>query len=374
MEKLLAHGRWAVGEGRADSSQRPSPQFGLPLVLATLESPGTSGRRLARRRLLARRSALLMLPILALSFAVATAITLLIIRSSHLHGALSADHDLSGPQKFHSRPVPRIGGLAIFGGFAVGTVLLAWRYPAMRHLAGLLLACSVPAFLSGVIEDLTKRVSPLRRMLATLLAAALGAWLLGAQIKQTSIPGLDWIAATTVGGYLLALLVVALAASLLSAGAWIVAATFSAVTVLTMLVIVLAASFGLARLAEAEQFRPREHLERGIVRELDEVRLSKTARPAAMLLAMASAEGPAIIGTASGTDTIWRNGSKLEDQDGAGNPIRPYKLLDLMKEPKASASASAISGRVTRRKIRSLPGTRVTTGRPPARSWPGCGA
>lgn len=149
-----------------------------------------------------------MLPILALSFAIAAAATLLILRSAHLHGALSADHDLSGPQKFHARPVPRIGGVAIFAGFAVGTAVLAWRHPTMRQAALLLLLCSMPAFGSGVVEDLTKRVSPLRRMMATLLAAALGAWLLGAQIKVTAIPGLDYIAATAVGGYLLALLVV----------------------------------------------------------------------------------------------------------------------------------------------------------------------
>ena len=149
-----------------------------------------------------------MLPILALSFAVAAAVTLLIIRSSHLHGALSADDDLSGPQKFHSRPVPRIGGLAIFIGFVCGLALMAWRFPALRVMSGWLLICCIPAFVSGVVEDLTKRVSPLRRLLATLLAAALGAWLLGAQIKQTAIPGLDQIAATVVGGYMLALLVV----------------------------------------------------------------------------------------------------------------------------------------------------------------------
>lgn len=149
-----------------------------------------------------------MLPILALSFAVAAAVTLLIIRSVHFHGALSADHDLSGPQKFHSRPVPRIGGLAIFAGFVAGLALMAWKYPTLRSTAGWLLLCCVPAFASGVVEDLTKRVSPLRRLLATLLAAALGAWLLGAQIKVTAIPGLDLIASTAVGGYLLALLVV----------------------------------------------------------------------------------------------------------------------------------------------------------------------
>lgn len=149
-----------------------------------------------------------MLLTLILSFAASSAATLLVLRSSHLHGALSADHDLSGPQKFHSRPVPRIGGMAIFCGFACASLWLAWCYESFRSFAGPLLLCSIPAFASGVTEDLTKRVSPLRRMMATLLAAAMGAWLLGAQIKHTAIPGLDFIAATAIGGYVLALLVV----------------------------------------------------------------------------------------------------------------------------------------------------------------------
>lgn len=149
-----------------------------------------------------------MLPILALSFAVAAVITLLIIRSTHFHGGLSADHDLSGPQKFHTRPVPRIGGLAIFSGFAVGALLLAFRFPSFGGKVGLLALCCLPAFASGLVEDLTKRVSPLRRLLATLLAGVMGAWLLDGQIKHTAIPGLDFIAGTAIGGYVLALFVV----------------------------------------------------------------------------------------------------------------------------------------------------------------------
>ena len=39
--------------------------------------------------------------------------TLLIIRFKHLHSHLSADSDLTGPQKFHTKIVPRIGGIAI---------------------------------------------------------------------------------------------------------------------------------------------------------------------------------------------------------------------------------------------------------------------
>ena len=42
-------------------------------------------------------------------FLVAMLATLFTMRSATRHGHLSADHDLSGPQKFHARPVPRLG-------------------------------------------------------------------------------------------------------------------------------------------------------------------------------------------------------------------------------------------------------------------------
>lgn len=149
-----------------------------------------------------------MLSVLALSFATSLVVSLLIIRSASLHGALS-DTDLSGPQKFHARPVPRIGGLAIFLGFVLGGGIWFVRQPAAREPLALLLACSLPAFASGLTEDITKRVSPLRRMLAIVSAALAGVWLLDASIRYTGIPGLDWVAAFPVGAAALAVLTVA---------------------------------------------------------------------------------------------------------------------------------------------------------------------
>lgn len=45
-----------------------------------------------------------------LSFLTSLIVTLLVIRSAPSHASMSADFDTTGPQKFHSRPVPRIGG------------------------------------------------------------------------------------------------------------------------------------------------------------------------------------------------------------------------------------------------------------------------
>lgn len=150
-----------------------------------------------------------MLAALALSFATALVLTLFIVRFASQKGGMVADDDFSGPQKFHTRPVPRIGGMGIFLGFVAGAAIWYTRQPEARLPLLLLVLCSLPAFASGLIEDLTKRVSPLRRMLAIVMAALLGVWLLDASIRHTSIPGLDWIASFPLGGAVLALFVVA---------------------------------------------------------------------------------------------------------------------------------------------------------------------
>jgi UDP-N-acetylmuramyl pentapeptide phosphotransferase/UDP-N-acetylglucosamine-1-phosphate transferase len=146
---------------------------------------------------------------LLIPFALAAVITLYVVHSSTVHGHLSADHDLSGPQKFHARPVPRIGGVGIFAGL-VGMVALAFAlgHPQAK-VGGLLLLCGIPAFAAGLIEDFTKRVSPGKRLLATAVSAALGCWVLGAMITRTDIPGLDLIVATTVGAVLATVFTVA---------------------------------------------------------------------------------------------------------------------------------------------------------------------
>jgi UDP-N-acetylmuramyl pentapeptide phosphotransferase/UDP-N-acetylglucosamine-1-phosphate transferase len=124
-------------------------------------------------------------------FVVGLLATLFIMRSSMRHGHFSTDHDLSGPQKFHGRAVPRVGGagvmVAILAGVGIAQVSDS---PAARSL-WLLIACSLPAFVAGITEDITKNVSPRRRLLATVISAGLAIWLLDAVIIRTDIPGVD---------------------------------------------------------------------------------------------------------------------------------------------------------------------------------------
>lgn len=118
--------------------------------------------------------------------------TLLIIRFEHLHSRFSADHDLSGPQKFHTISVPRIGGLSIAIGILVATLLRVKTSPT-SNFEILLLVCAIPVFGIGIVEDLTKKVGVKTRLIFTAIAAAMAANYLGAQITRLDIPGIDFL-------------------------------------------------------------------------------------------------------------------------------------------------------------------------------------
>lgn len=118
--------------------------------------------------------------------------TLLTIRATMRFSHLTADHDLSGPQKFHGRPVPRVGGVGVMVALVFGGLFTSYHEPAVSREVWLLLCCSLPAFVAGMVEDVTKNVSPGRRLLATALSAALAVWLIDSVVVRTDIPGLDW--------------------------------------------------------------------------------------------------------------------------------------------------------------------------------------
>lgn len=133
--------------------------------------------------------------ILIISLFTSFFVTLFIIRSAGRHGPRSADHDLSGPQKFHSSPVPRIGGIGVFTALLAGTAASQLSGRSDPLLLWTLIACSLPAFLSGLAEDLTKNVSPRRRLVFTALSAGFAVYWLGSVLNRADIPGLEQLLA-----------------------------------------------------------------------------------------------------------------------------------------------------------------------------------
>ncbi len=131
--------------------------------------------------------------LLLAAFLAATLVTLWVVYTAHHHAHLSADADLSGPQKFHQGSVPRIGGVGIVAGVALALGWLWWAGKPEGRVGGTLLLCALPAFASGVIEDITKRVSPGKRLLATAVSAALACVFLNATLRHADVPGVDWL-------------------------------------------------------------------------------------------------------------------------------------------------------------------------------------
>lgn len=118
-------------------------------------------------------------------------VILLIIRFNHLHAGLSADADTESVQKFHPRPVPRVGGVALYiSALSVG-LWLQFALPAVGTTLLWLLLAAAPAFAGGLLEDLTKRIPVLVRLGLTMMSAVLGYWLLEAGLSRLDLPWVD---------------------------------------------------------------------------------------------------------------------------------------------------------------------------------------
>jgi UDP-N-acetylmuramyl pentapeptide phosphotransferase/UDP-N-acetylglucosamine-1-phosphate transferase len=123
-------------------------------------------------------------------------VSLLIVHSQRWHGSLSHDHDLDGVQKVHTTAVPRIGGLAVIAGVLLGLLLFKQMYPENMMASSstgilLLLGAGMPAFLAGLIEDVSKRVPVKVRLAATALSAVVASAVLGATVSELDIWGVD---------------------------------------------------------------------------------------------------------------------------------------------------------------------------------------
>jgi UDP-N-acetylmuramyl pentapeptide phosphotransferase/UDP-N-acetylglucosamine-1-phosphate transferase len=96
------------------------------------------------------------------------------------------------PRKIHVHPTPRVGGVAIVAGLAAGAVVQGVGGGDVRFWL-LLALCAAPAFLWGLIEDVSKRGAILVRLSLTGTSAGLAFVLLDTRITFVDLPGLDYL-------------------------------------------------------------------------------------------------------------------------------------------------------------------------------------
>ena len=113
----------------------------------------------------------------------------LMLLTQRWHGHLSLDSE-EGVQKFHTQATPRIGGLPVLVGLIGAWALLPAK---ARLLMAPLLLAAIPAFASGFIEDLTKKVGVGVRLACTVGSGALVCLLTGYSVREMGVWGMDWL-------------------------------------------------------------------------------------------------------------------------------------------------------------------------------------
>jgi len=121
------------------------------------------------------------------SFTASALLTLLVIKQVTLYGP-ALDRDFQGVQKVHAHEVARIGGLSIFLATAISAAISAWRVPPMAPLVLGLMLCATVAFVGGIVEDYTGRMSAMRRLVLTMAAALCAYYLIGAKLDRIDLP------------------------------------------------------------------------------------------------------------------------------------------------------------------------------------------
>jgi UDP-N-acetylmuramyl pentapeptide phosphotransferase/UDP-N-acetylglucosamine-1-phosphate transferase len=119
---------------------------------------------------------------------------LILVLTKNWHGGFSMD-STDGVQKMHTSPTPRIGGIGIAVGVLAGFAASSHGIAAAekRAILSTILLAGIPAFIFGLLEDVTKKVSVKTRLLATMASGVLGWGITGTAITHVDIPGVDFL-------------------------------------------------------------------------------------------------------------------------------------------------------------------------------------
>lgn len=84
-----------------------------------------------------------------------------------------SDHLHTGPQKFHTNPTPRVGGIGIFAGYLAGLIFLYLKNPEILAEFFPIILGSAVIFFSGLFEDIKRSLGAKLRLLLMFLGASI---------------------------------------------------------------------------------------------------------------------------------------------------------------------------------------------------------
>lgn len=133
-----------------------------------------------------------MLNIFLIGLISAILIGFIIFRYEIIPRTLSGDHDFLSVQKFHSYAVPRVGGVIVLLAILLSILASFFCFDLDFILLTIkLFAAALPAFLIGLIEDLSKNIGVKLRLFFITVSALLAGHLLNSWIVGVNIIGFD---------------------------------------------------------------------------------------------------------------------------------------------------------------------------------------
>jgi len=144
---------------------------------------------------------------LLVSFIVSFLGCILILQFGKSNGAILDENE--GPQKVHIGKVPRVGGLAIWVALIATGFYFFFKSGNFAELMWKLLLSSLPFFLIGILEDITKAIRAQYRFFIMLCAAVLPFYLMDARLIRSSISILDQLLSFWPASFIITIIAIA---------------------------------------------------------------------------------------------------------------------------------------------------------------------
>ena len=120
-------------------------------------------------------------------FCISSSISLIVIGLSIKFSGMIHVNDHHGVQKVHAVPTPRIGGVSVFLAFSYGL----WMFQEISSLILMFWLALLPVFLIGLIEDITLKVSPVKRLLFTFISIFIAYYWMDIRVSSIAITFFD---------------------------------------------------------------------------------------------------------------------------------------------------------------------------------------
>ena len=120
-------------------------------------------------------------------------VCLLLILLSKRISLFITDHLHNGPQRFHQHPTPRIGGIGLLIALFLSIPLAKLNGETIYKFFFTLFFVSLPAFLSGLLEDITHKLSPRIRLIGIGISAVFAFWFIDGRVMKVDIAFVDYI-------------------------------------------------------------------------------------------------------------------------------------------------------------------------------------